>query len=69
MARIILKAPRNVAKEALLDDLGWEFIYSIQDKFRMSYFNRLHNMDECRWQKLLCKSLMEVEHNVKWKSY
>ncbi|XP_071944592.1 uncharacterized protein [Antedon mediterranea] len=67
MARIILKAPRNVAKAALIGDLGWETLYTIQNKFRMSYCNRIKNMDDQRWQKLLCRSIMDVEDKVKWK--
>ena len=67
MARIILKAPRNVAKEALLGDLGWQSIATIQNKYRISYFNRIKNLEEARWPKLLGKALLEVGSNTKWK--
>ena len=67
MAKIILRAPRNVANEALLGDLGWQSIETIQNRFRISYFDRLKKMDDDRWPRLLCTALMEVRPLTRWK--
>lgn len=66
MARIILKAPRNVAKEALYGDLGWQSIASIQNNCRVQYFNRLKNMDNSRWPKLLFNAIFAIQDDLKW---
>jgi hypothetical protein len=66
MARAILKAPRNVAKEALYGDLGWQTIDSIQNNVRVQYFKRLQDMDEERLPKLLFNAIFHVEDNLKW---
>jgi hypothetical protein len=66
MARIILKAPRNVAKEALYGDLGWQSIDSTQDNIRVQYFYRLKNMDKDRLPKLLFNAIVYAENKLKW---
>jgi len=66
MARTILKAPRNVAKDAMYGDLGWQTMYSIQNNIRVQYFNRLKQMDEDRLPKLLLNAIFHVEDNLKW---
>ena len=46
MAKTILNAPRNVAKDALYGDLGWQSIESLQNNYRyMSLvINKIYNM-------------------------
>ena len=43
-ARSILKTPRNMTKEAMYAELGWDSLISTQDRFRVSYFDRLLTM-------------------------
>ena len=72
MARSILKAPRNMTKEALYAELGWSPLTSVQDRFRIDFFDRLLSMNNDRWPKLLFNVTYHVfrEHsNIKWKWY
>jgi hypothetical protein len=69
MAKVILKAPRNMTKEALYADLGWSPITSTQDKLRINFLDRLLIMSDERWPKLLFNAMYLVsrEHNTQWK--
>jgi len=69
MAKSILKAPRNMTKEAMYADLGWSPLTSTQDKFRIDFFDRLLTMSNERWPKLLFNAMYLVhrEHNTQWK--
>lgn len=53
MAISILKAPRNMTKEAMYAELGWSSLISVQDRFRLDFFDRLLSMNNDRWPKLL----------------
>ncbi len=66
MARVILKAPRNVAKEALYGDLGWQSIVSIQSNIRVQYFKRLQDMDDHRLPKSLFRAINQVNDSMRW---
>ena len=66
MARVILKAPRNVLKEALSGEFGWRPISSIQNISRVLYFNRIKTMDDNRWHKLLLNAIFTTASNLKW---
>lgn len=63
MARSILRACRNTAKEALYGELGWDSVSSIQDRHRIKYFNRLLNMENDRWPKLLLNAFFLTSSN------
>lgn len=70
MAKAILKAPRNMTKEAMYGELGWDSIASIQDKVRLSFVDRLFKMSNNRWPKLLFNALyhtMNENGKLQWK--
>lgn len=64
MARYILKAPRNTPGAALLGDLGWFPISSLQNANRIKYFGRLLNLEMHRWPKLMLNTLFSLNCNV-----
>ena len=66
VARYLLKSPRNVAKEALYGDLGWNSVESIQMNIRVTYFSRLKNMGDNRWPRLLFRAIFELMDVSKW---
>ena len=47
MARLILRAPRNIPKEALYGELGWQSLDSLQN--RVPYYHRVLNMHESKF--------------------
>jgi len=53
MARTILRANRNTAKEALYGELGWQPLSAIQTNCRVKYFDRLLNMSNDRYSKMM----------------
>lgn len=70
MAKIILKAPRNMTKEALYGELGWNSIASLQDKIRLTYLDRLYKLENNRWPKLVFNASYHVSNEnekFKWK--
>jgi hypothetical protein len=60
MARTILRASRNTAKEALYGELGWDSMSTIQTKCRIKYFDRLLKMSDNRFPKVLFNNIFSM---------
>ena len=71
MARTIVRASRNTAKEALYSELGWDSIATIQTNHRIKYFDRLINMNDDRYPKILFQKLFSTygkeRRKTQWK--
>ena len=67
--KFLFRENKNVARPAVLGDLGWTDVHTLLDRTRVKYLDRLQNMNQDRWTRVVfgeLNKLYENKTNLVW---